>query len=208
VLVRSWAQSRGWRDRTAWVSVERGERDGQRFWLSVIDALAQVVGSVERVSPAPGFRGEPALERLLSELSSLEAPVALVIDDLHELRAAEALAWLELFLARLPPELLVVLVSREDPRLGLHRLRLAGDLIELHAPDLSFSIEETAELLAASEITLSEASVRLLHERTEGWAAGLRLAVISLGRHANPERSCASFPAASERWPATCSPRC
>ena len=74
----------------AWVSVERGERDGQRFWLSVIDALAQVVGSVERVSPAPGFPGELAVERLLSELSLLEDPVVLVIDDLHEVRSAEA----------------------------------------------------------------------------------------------------------------------
>ena len=62
----------------AWVSVERGERDGQRFWLSVIEALAQVVGSVERMSPAPGFRGELAVERLLSDLDSLEEPLVLV----------------------------------------------------------------------------------------------------------------------------------
>ena len=198
VLVRSWAESGGWRKRMAWVSVDQGERDGQRFWLSVIDALAQVVGSVEHVSPAPAFPGELAVERLLSELSSLEDPVVLVIDDLHEVRSAEALAWLELFLARLPPRLVVVLVSREDPRLGLHRLRLAGELIELRGPDLAFSTEETRQLLAASGLTVSDAGAMLLHDRTEGWAAGLRLAVISLGENPDPERFLREF-SGSER---------
>ena len=198
MLVRSWIESSGWRGRTAWVSVERGERDGQRFWLSVIEALAQVVGSVERMSPAPGFRGELAVERLLSDLDSLEEPLVLVVDDLHELRSAEALAWLELFSTRLPPQLLVVLVTREDPRLGLHRLRLAGELIELRGPDLAFTTEETRELLAASGITVSDAGAILLHERTEGWAAGLRLAAISLGEHPDPEQFLREF-SGSER---------
>jgi len=198
VLVRSWADAGGWRDRMAWVSVERGERDGQRFWLSVIDQLAQIVGSVERMAPAPGFRGELAVERLLSGLEALEEPTVLIIDDLRDLRSAEALAWLELFLTRLPPQLLVVLVSREDPRLGLHRLRLAGELIELRGPDLAFSAEETRELLATSGITVSDAGARLLHERTEGWAAGLRLAVISLREHPDPERFLREF-SGSER---------
>ena len=88
VFVRSWAESSRWRERMAWVSVEPGERDGQRFWLSVIDVLAQVVGSVQRMSPAPGFRGELAVKRLLSELEALDEPAVLVIDDLGELRSA------------------------------------------------------------------------------------------------------------------------
>ena len=89
VLVGSWLEAAGLRDRAAWVSIERGERDGQRFWLSVIDALAGAVGGdapVARVSPAPGLRGELVVERLLADLESLERPVVLVIDDLHELR--------------------------------------------------------------------------------------------------------------------------
>jgi LuxR family transcriptional regulator, maltose regulon positive regulatory protein len=198
VLVRSWADAGGWRDEVAWVSVERGERDGQRFWLSVIDALARVVGSVERMSPAPGFDGELVVERLLSDLASRREPVVLVIDDLHEVRSGEALQWLELFLARLPRQLLVVLVSREDPRLGLHRLRLAGELIELRGADLAFSLEEARELLAASDITLSDAGLALLHDRTEGWAAGLRMAAISLAAHTDPERLLREF-SGSER---------
>ena len=198
VLVRSWAEAEGLQDRTAWVSVERGERDEQRLWLSVIDALAPVVPSVERVRPSPGFRGPAVVERLLSELDALEEPVVLVIDDLHELRSPEALAWLEVVLMRMPAQLLVVLATREDPRLGLHRLRLAGELIELRGSDLAFSVAETRELLAASGIGLSDAGVALLHERTEGWAAGLRLAVISLGRHPDPERFVREF-SGSER---------
>lgn len=154
VLVRSWVEAEGLQDRTAWVSVERGERDEQRLWLSVIEALAPVVPSVEPVRPSPGFRGPAVVERLLSELDALEEPVVLVIDDLHELRAPDALAWLEVVLMRMPAHLLVVLATREDPRLGLHRLRLAGELTELRGSNLAFSVAETHELLATSGIEL------------------------------------------------------
>ena len=122
----------------------------------------------------------------------------LVIDDLHELRSTEALSWLELFVARLPSALRLVLITRDDPRLGLHRLRLAGELTELRGPDLAFSLEETRDLLRASGTLLSDDGVALLHERTEGWAAGLRMAVISLMRHPDPERFVSEF-SGSER---------
>ena len=87
VLVRSWLHDAGLAGRAAWVPVERGERDGQRFWLSVIDALADVAGDgvVTRVSPSPEFRGRAVVDRLLTGLRSLEEPTVLVIDDLHEL---------------------------------------------------------------------------------------------------------------------------
>jgi LuxR family maltose regulon positive regulatory protein len=198
VLVRSWAETEGPGGRTAWVAVERGERDAQRFWLSVIDALAAVVDTVVQPGPSPSFRGDMVIDRLLSALGSLEEPVVLVIDDVHELHSAEALAWLELLLARLPSQLLVVLVTREEPRLGLHRLRLAGELTELRDPDLRFSVEETRALLAAAGIQLSDSGVTALYERTEGWVAGLRLAAISLARHPDPERFVREF-SGSER---------
>ena len=198
LLVRSWVQAGGLTDRVAWVSVERGERDAQRFWLSVIGALARVVGSVEGVAPAPSFRGDVVVERLLSELRSLRERVVLVIDDLHELRSGDALDWLELFLARLPSQLLVVLATREDPRLGLHRLRLVGALTELRGPDLAFSPEEARKLLKTAGVRLSDVAEALLYERTEGWAAGLRLAAMSLAQHSDPERSVTNF-AGSDR---------
>ncbi len=122
----------------------------------------------------------------------------LVVDDVHELSSAEALAWLELFLARLPSQLLVVLVTREEPRLGLHRLRLAGELTELRDPDLRFSVEEARALIGAAGIELVDSDLALLYERTEGWVAGLRMAAISLARHPDPARFVREF-SGSER---------
>jgi LuxR family maltose regulon positive regulatory protein len=91
-----------------------------------------------------------------------------------------------------------ILTTRHDVRLGLHQLRLAGELAEIRAADLRFSERETGELLHASGVTLSEAGAALLYRRTEGWAAGLRLAAISLAGHPDPERFVAEF-SGSER---------
>ena len=202
VLLRSWIAEAGLHDRAAWVSVERGERDAQRFWLSVIEGLRAAVGTnafVETLAPAPDFDGDAVVARLVSELGSLEEPVVLVVDDLHELGSAEALAQLEFLLARLPHLLHVVLATRHDPhQLGLHRLRLGGELTEVRASDLRFTLAETRALLAGSGIALAEESIGLLHARTEGWAAGLRLAAISLAGHPEPERFVAEF-SGSER---------
>ena len=196
VLVRSWVESAAPADRIAWVSVEREERDAQRFWLAVIDGLADAAGEhgfVDRVEGTPAFGGQAVVEQLLADLRSLERSVVLVIDDLHELRSAEALRWLELFLTELPPLIRVVLATRQDPPLRLHSLRLTGRLTEIRADDLRFSMEETLELLVASGVTLSDTSLAMLHGRTEGWAAGLRMAVISLARHPDPNRFVAEF---------------
>ena len=93
MLLRSWVEAAGLQDRVAWVSVERGERDAQRFWLSVIDALAGAVRtSVQRVDPAPSVpRPRPSSTSCWPILQSLEEPAVLVIDDLHELGSADAL---------------------------------------------------------------------------------------------------------------------
>jgi LuxR family maltose regulon positive regulatory protein len=197
-LLRSWAAAT---DQTvAWVTVERGERDAQRFWLHLIDALADAAGEevIERVSPAPRIEGAAVVERLLDQLDRIEAPFTVVIDDLHELDSDDALAWLETLLTRPPAELRVLLATREEPNLGLHRLRVAGALAELRAPELRFSLDETRSLLGAGGITLSDTGLALLYERTEGWPAGLRLAAISLTAHPDPERFVAEF-SGSER---------
>ena len=174
VLLRSWAAEED--EAVAWVTVERGERDAQQFWLSVIDALADAAGDevIERVSPAPSFAGAAVVERLQAQLERLEEPLGLVIDDLHELGTDDALAWLELLLARVPAQLRVLLVTREEAALGLHRLRVAGELTELRGPDLRFSLDETRGLLRASGIRVSDTAVAALQERTEGWPAGVR----------------------------------
>ena len=122
----------------------------------------------------------------------------LVIDDLHELVSPDAQAQLELLLARRPRLLYVVLATRHDPSLGLHRLRLAGELTELRAADLRLSADEARQLLDASGVELSAEAAAMLLARTEGWAAGLRLATMSLAGHPDPERFVAEF-AGSER---------
>ena len=129
----------------------------------------------------------------MSELAEQVEPVVLIIDDLHELRSADALAQLEHLLASLPSSARVVLSSRRDPPIRLHRLRLADEVAEIRAGDLRFTERETRELLATSGISLSDAGAAALHQRTEGWAAGLRLAVISLSGHPDPERFVAEF---------------
>ena len=198
VLLRSWAAKTG--DAVAWVTVERGERDAQPFWLHVIGALADAAGDevIERVSPVPALAGAVVVERLLAQLERLEEPVKLVIDDLHELESEDALSWLEMLIMRLPPPLSLLLATREEPALGLHRLRLAGELTELRGPDLRFSLDETQALLRAADVVLSESSVASLQERTEGWPAGVRLAAISLATHPDRERFVSEF-SGSER---------
>jgi LuxR family maltose regulon positive regulatory protein len=189
-LVRSWTADAGLGEHACWSTVERDERDGQRFWRSVRDALAGVTGAgalAARGGLAVGVSSDVLVERLLSDLRSLSEPTVLVIDDLQELHSDDALASLELFLTRLPRHLRVVLVTRAALGLGLHRQRLTGSLTELRAEELRFSVEEARELLEASGIALSDAAVESLHERTEGWAAGLRLAAGSLADHPDPE---------------------
>jgi LuxR family transcriptional regulator, maltose regulon positive regulatory protein len=201
VLLRSWLEDAGAGDRVAWVSVDREERDAQHFWLSVIAELRMALGadgSVERVEGTPTFDGETVVDRLIADLELLEQPLVLVLDDLHELRSGDALRQLEALLARRPALLRVVMASRRDPRLGLHRLRLAGELREIRSTDLRFSLDEAREMLAAAGVTLREDSLEQLYERTEGWAAGLRLAALALAGHPDPERFVAEF-SGSER---------
>jgi len=138
------------------------------------------------------------VDRVLSELADARGGITLVIDDLHELNSPEALSQLTRLLVNLPPHVHAMLTTRHDVPLRLHQLRLAGELTEIRGADLRFTERETRELLHASGIALSEPGVALLHQRTEGWAAGLRLAAISLAGHPDPERFVTEF-SGSER---------
>ena len=108
-----------------------------------------------------------------------------------------ALAQLSRLLENLPPHVHAIVATRRDLPLRLHKLRLAGELAEIRAADLRFTERETREFLETSGITLSEAGAAKLHERTEGWAAGLRLAAISLASSPDPERFVAEFSGSS-----------
>ena len=200
-LLRAWAGRPGQSHRLALVQVQRDQQDAQQFWLALLDAVRHATGADSGAEPPPGtpdFNAPAMVGRVLSELADARSGVTLVIDDLHELTSPEALAQLTRLLTNLPPHVHAVLTTRHDVRLGLHELRLAGELAEIRAADLRFSERETRELLDASGIMLSEAGVAQLHQRTEGWAAGLRLAAISLAGHPDPERFVTEF-SGSER---------
>ena len=201
LLLRSWIGHSGLAERTAWVPVQGEERDPQRFWLSVLGALRDTAAGSKLVRPltaAPDLDGWAVVERLLTDLGGLADRVWLVIDDLHELRSAEALSQLELLHAR-PGGLAVRAFHRHDLRLGLHRLRLAGELTEIRADGLRFTRRPTRRaLFEAAGIPLSAEALARLHDRTEGWAAGLRLAALSLAGHPEPDRFAAEF-SGSER---------
>jgi LuxR family transcriptional regulator, maltose regulon positive regulatory protein len=201
VLLRSWIAARDSGGSVAWVSVGREERDPQRFWLSVLESLRGTDGGAQRVgavTASPDLDGRSVVKRLLEDLSTLETPVWVVIDDLHELQADEAREQLESLLLRAPEQLRFVLVARRDLHLGLHRLRLDGDLTEIRAARLRFSLEESRALFEAAGVQLSDGALESLVAQTEGWATGLRLAALSLAGNGDPERFAADF-SGSER---------
>jgi LuxR family maltose regulon positive regulatory protein len=195
-LLRAWAERSSSLRRVAFVSVDRDEHDAQRFWSAVLGAIRRPARATDGEPQAPANAagdGDQMLDRVVSEIADLVEPVVLIIDDLHELRSADALAQLERLLVTAPAPTRVVLSSRRDPSIRLHQLRLADEIAEIRAGDLRLSERETRELLAASGIDLSDAGAVALHRRTEGWVAGMRLAVIALGRHQDPERFVAEF---------------
>jgi len=195
-LARGWIAESGLGEQAAWVSVARDARDPQAFWLAVLDALrATRAGSelVRELTPAPGLHGAAIVRRLAEDLSALKEPLWLVIDDLHELQDEDAVGQFEELLAVAPVWLRFVLLTRRDLRLGLHRLRVEGELTEFRDEDLRFTVEESRELLEAAGVRLPDEALGSLVATTEGWAAGLRLAALSMAKHLDPESLAAGF---------------
>ena len=174
------------------MSVERDQQDARRFWSDVLDAIRGPTGSADPEAHT-GASVDRLIDAVLLELAEQPETIVLIIDDLRELGSADALMQLERLLAALPSPARVVLSSRRDPPIRLPQLRLANEVAEIRAGDLRFTERETRELLDGAGISLSDDGVTALHERTEGWAAGLRLAVISLSGHPDPERLVAEF---------------
>jgi LuxR family transcriptional regulator, maltose regulon positive regulatory protein len=201
-LLRAWADSPGRDCRIAFMTVRPGQHDMQLFWLAMLGAVQAAAGTCEggaQLPPVtPGPSGSAMADKVLSELEESGDRFVLVIDDLHELSSPEAAGQLTALLTRLPPRVRAIVATRRDLPLRLHKLRLAGDLGEIRAAQLRFTEHETRQLLAAGGIALPEHIAAILHQRTEGWAAGLRLAVLSLAGHPDPERFVAEF-SGSER---------
>jgi LuxR family maltose regulon positive regulatory protein len=195
-LLRTWAARSSSARRIAFVPVRRDQQHAEHFWCAVLEAIRADDRSADAdayVAAIACSGSDELVERVLAELDDAVVPIVLVLDDLHELRSTEALAQLERALPRLPGATRLVLSSRRDPAIRLHQLRLAGEVADIRAGDLLFTERETRELLAASRIELSDRGLLALRESTEGWAAGLRLAVIALDGHPDAEQFVAEF---------------
>jgi LuxR family maltose regulon positive regulatory protein len=199
VLVADWARGGG--RPVAWLSLDAGDNDPARFWRHVVAALDRVrPGLAGRLGPLLGPPSPRSFEglvaALINELAADPGPdeVLLVLDDYHLVSSGPVDASVAVFLENPPPGLHVVVSSRSDPPLRLARLRARGQLTELRAADLRFTDAEAAALLGAEAGPgLPGAAVAALVARTEGWAAGLQLAGLSLRGQADMAGFVAAF---------------
>jgi LuxR family transcriptional regulator, maltose regulon positive regulatory protein len=184
-LVADWA--RQGRRPVAWLSLDEGDNDPVRFWRHVAAALDEMgPGVAERVAALllQGLQPtsfEAVVATLVNEFAGVAEEVVLVLDDYHLVQAPAVHESVGFLLEHLPAQLRLVVASRADPPLPLARLRARGQLVEVREHDLRFTPAEAGELLRSTVgPELPEAAVAALTDRTEGWAAGLQLAALSL----------------------------
>ena len=183
----------------AWLSLDESDHDPVRFLAYLIVALRKVkadagkgfLSALRSPQPPPV---EAVLVSLINEITALPGKIILVLDDYHLVESHEIDDSLTFLVDHLPPQLHLVIATREDPRLPLARLRARSQLAELRASDLKFSAAEAAEFLnQAMGLALSAADIAALETRTEGWIAGLQLAAISMQGRKDPEVLIESF---------------
>jgi LuxR family transcriptional regulator, maltose regulon positive regulatory protein len=185
--------------RVAWVSLDQGDNDPTRFWVYVVEALRTVEPGVGTTALQALLRTSLEHERvvlpsLLNDLSGIASPLFLVLDDYHLITNPTCHQALTFFLDHLPVGVHVVLATRVDPPLPLARMRARQELTELRVAELQFTGKEAFALLNASVgLRLTVEDVERLTERTEGWAAGLYLAGLSLRGREDPSAFIASF---------------
>jgi ATP/maltotriose-dependent transcriptional regulator MalT len=195
-LVADWARIAS--PPVAWLSLDEGDSDPNRFWRYVAAALDQVWPSPdERIgSPVEGraASSDDLVIALVNTLVSLPHDAALVLDDYHTVDSSAVHESMAFLLEHLPTTLHLVIASRSDPPLPLARLRARSQLVELRAADLRFTAEESAAFLREVwELDLAAEGVAVLEDRTEGWAVGLQLAALSLREHPDPASFLAAF---------------
>ena len=172
--------------RRAWLSLDDRDNDVVTFWTYVVAALRTALGDGFGVASSTMLTTSQApvdvvIATLLNELLGIDSDLVLVLDDYHVITAVAIHESVSMLLERLPPRVRVVIASRVDPPLPLGRLRVQGKLLEVRAGDLRFTVDEAASYLEqASGATLSTGEVTALAERTEGWAAALQLAALSM----------------------------
>lgn len=185
---------------TAWLALDERDDDPAQFVTYLIAALQTLdpaLGEAARsLLQAPQLPPvESMATALLNDVAALTMPGLLVLDDYHVIRAAYQHAFIEFLIEHLPPTLHLVIITREDPPFALSRLRVRGQLTEIRADDVRFTLDEAADFVQRTmHLTLSAGEVHQLEARTEGWIAGLQLAALSL--QGRDEQQAAEFIAA------------
>ena len=191
LLLSSWVAARP-PGTTCWLSCDRADQSPVRFWSGFSEALQSV---------APEFGADAAdllaMDRavtpdvtasIANDAARLPAGSAIVVDDFHYASAAAAKDMADLVAAWPSHAAQLVLSSRVDPPLRLHKLRMSGELCELRQRDLCFSLSESRDLLAKFGVRIADDELALLHQRSEGWAAALQMAALSLRGIKDPAR--------------------
>lgn len=186
-------------DRTAWISLDEDDNDLARFLAYLVAALRTLLPGIgEGIRAMLQSPQQPPIEALLTpllnELSAAPIDFLLVLDDYHLIGAREIDRALAYLLQHLPPQMHLVIATREDPQLPLSRLRASAQLSELRAADLRFDSSEAAVFLnEVMGLNLSNADIAALERRTEGWIAGLQLAALSIPQHKDAAAFITSF---------------
>ena len=194
-LLSQWAECTG--QAFAWVSVDEKDNDPK----VLLTYIAQALGGVQPVGPrvfdalASSASSVPGsvVPRLGSAFAAMTGPVVLIVDDVHLLHNPECRAALSVLADYVPPGSRLALAGRDEPPLRVARLRAEGKLTEIGASDLALTHAEAASLLRGAEVTLGEAEVAELYQRTEGWAAGLYLAAVYLREGGTQPGAAGSF---------------
>jgi LuxR family transcriptional regulator, maltose regulon positive regulatory protein len=194
VLMSTWLSERPHADPVVWISMQPSDGRPVRFWGELIRRLRDIfdepLGSLP--DPDDGLSDDFG-SRFAAGAEGLPEPVLVVLDDFEQAQSRALADSFDLFLRGRQQRLRLLIASRHDPSVALQRLRLEGRLTELRATDLVMTPEESRELLASAGVALTDEDAEVLHERTEGWVAGLSLAALSLKDHPDPTRFVRTF---------------
>ena len=205
MLVAQWAASARDEHPLAWLSLEPGDNDPARFWMYVVEALRSVLPGIGEASVAmlraPGVNLiDEALPPLVNELADMSDQLVLVLDDYHAIEDERIHQGMASLIEHLPATVRIVMTSRAEPPLRVGTLRARAQLNEIDAVQLRFSVSEAESMLNdVHGLALAPETVKRLHDRTEGWAAGLYLAVLSMRGREDASSFVASFTGSDRR---------
>jgi LuxR family maltose regulon positive regulatory protein len=173
--VVSWLETRNLENNTVWISLDERDNRPEMFSRCLAEAMGRVLGE------EPQLQSEQTIDSLLNRISSLDRSLIFVFDDFHHIKNSEILKEVKYFIDGIGGNIHIIITSRSKLNLNLAKLRLNGEITEIDRKDLNFSLEEAAEFIGAnSELEIPEKTVKLLWERTEGWIAGIQMALLTM----------------------------